>query len=1006
MSSKLFSRILFCAVRSRGQALTVQRAQIGAPSAFVAARFFSHNVRAFSSEDEAQLSEVMVSNPKDVVTFIRKSMQKSRRRSIHFRNCVTSATIILQSRLHAKAISIADASAVVECLLKECAVLRQADMAHLLVRASLRFGKFGNIVRASFVKHLHLSYRGIHGGSEVLTSIGQELCSNPEYTFLAALALLLGGDPAEIERINPLELSCSEVEILVECYALMNKYEEILRLLTLVASPRSGTTSTPRQLAFTRENIDMFFSAAVSASTSGEHIQRMIDLGIEHRVVFSDKAAALALSHRLMSVNTYDEVMREEKLLMEQLRLDGPIPIVRSVIISKYAEIVLRSSQAQNTTYLSSVVDALVEEAHHVSDESAMNSACVPVAIVKGYGALGQHQKMKELLTDFQKSAFPHSYRVFEEALRWYSFARNVKEAIYVKEMMNELGIYHTVHTYQYLFRCLDTSFPQEVEKYYREMRARGIRLDGYIIPILLRAFGETRKESQIEAIYSEAKSNALSGVPNSVSAKVVVFMLRFYQTNLERCKSLINDAEKMGLLSEETVQAEYINVLTTNHCKEELDRFLSNVSLSSPHVARALLRNAAKRKERSEFDAVLARIEEKVGLWDEQLALTVITAYSHFNDIDNVRKYVAFSKKNGLIRTSLFYAEVAAAYSRSGATAEIDACWDSVVSSPMSHTIQVYNKFLDLYLHHNNIGKVQEVLDTMIRLTPPNAATVTTVIDVLGKMGRLDEMESVLESMSTSSNAVPTLHTLHTVMTAYAKVGNVAKMEEIRSRVSRDGFVEGSQTYNLLFEGYGKAKRFERIHELLQECHLKNIEIDEAGYLLLLQIFSREKRAKDTEQIVNRLISSGLPLSNKLLAHIAAAFASVSDISEMQRYVNLLLEHPGCSTRDLEMVYSIYAKLRDTGKIQELLDNPAFGKTRNIYNTCVAAFAKAGEYMKVAYLLSEMERQHFSLEKPTSILLSSLLVKAGKTDLAQAVLNSQGTEEGFECEASDTDKK
>ena len=64
------------------------------------------------------------------------------------------------------------------------------------------------------------------------------------------------------------------------------------------------------------------------------------------------------------------------------------------------------------------------------------------------------------------------------------------------------------------------------------------------------------------------------------------------------------------------------------------------------------------------------------------------------------------------------------------------------------------------------------------------------------------------------------------------------------------------------------------------------------------------------------------------------------------------------------------------------------YPKTEYIYNVCIGSFAKSGDYAKVATLLQEMEQKKLTLQRNTSITLSSLLLKAGKVELAQAVLN------------------
>jgi hypothetical protein len=83
-----------------------------------------------------------------------------------------------------------------------------------------------------------------------------------------------------------------------------------------------------------------------------------------------------------------------------------------------------------------------------------------------------------------------------------------------------------------------------------------------------------------------------------------------------------------------------------------------------------------------------------------------------------------------------------------------------------------------------------------------------------------------------------------------------------------------------------------------------------------------------------------------------------------------------------------IYSRLRDIRRLQQLLEDPAVTKSPMMYNVAIGAFAKAGEHSKVAILLQQMETQRMRLSRSTAVTLSSLLLKAGKLQLAQAVLD------------------
>lgn len=944
-------------------------------------RFYGRdNTRSFTPEDEVKLTQVVLQSPSHVVEHVRESMKRSPRRVIHFRNCVTYVAIILQSRLHAKTISPQDSSLIMEGLLKECMVLKQSDLAHLLFRAALRFNAFGTVARPSFVKLLYQSYRGNKGGERVIKNIADEL-KGKEMHSMAAIGYCLAGDSSGIDCFPFSSATAEDVVVLIECCGLVGWYHAVYNILVRLVVEKPLASNTPER--------NTFFSVAIcSCSGSNETTQKIIELGKQHGIHFSDAAGAAAIVFALQSVDTLQQVQMTEKALEKDMHIPHSSPLISCAVVTKCVDLFLRHSYVEDPAYLSEKVDAIFTyiDGHRERTNDDTGTTMI-VTMIKGYGALHNYEKMGRVFQMYQKCPLPGVHRIYEEALRWYSYAKNVKEALAVKEAMSQEHIYHTVHTYQYLFRALDTSHPQLAEKYFKEMRGKGIRLDGHITTILIRTFSANEDWGRVESLYSESKRMALNGSDNSFSSRLVIQMLRCYQGNAERCKDIIKDAGKFGLLDDGTVQAECVHSLSTN--LEEMNNFLLQIQNKSNQTYRSLIKLATRKASREEFDRLIADIESNVKTWDERLVVAVISAYARFNDMEGVKKFVDFAHSRRLVQSPLFFADVASAFAKLGALDESDNCWQMMLSSGMPVTMPAFNKFLDLYMTQQDIKKVQEILDTIMRLIPPNPVTATSVMNMLGRMGRLQEMEAVLDSMYASSNAAPTLASLHAALSAYARVGNVEKMEGIRQRIKSDGFSESEATFNILFEGYGKAKRFARIHELVQERARAGIKMDETGYVTLLGIYSRERLNDDVEQLVKQIVSSGETLSNKLLAYIAAAYAFINNTANMEKFIKMLLDHPNCGTRDLEMVFMMYGKFRDTMRLQQLLDKCRDKVSAKMYNISVTAFAKAGEYTKVAALLDEMERRNYLLNRTTSILLSSLLVKAGKPELAQALLKS-----------------
>jgi pentatricopeptide repeat protein len=88
--------------------------------------------------------------------------------------------------------------------------------------------------------------------------------------------------------------------------------------------------------------------------------------------------------------------------------------------------------------------------------------------------------------------------------------------------------------------------------------------------------------------------------------------------------------------------------------------------------------------------------------------------------------------------------------------------------------------------------------------------------------------------------------------------------------------------------------------------------------------------------------------------------------------------------------VFLIYHRLRDHAKLDWMLTR--FGGSEFVLNVCVSAFAKLGMYNRVEAILEEMNQKGYAIHTGTAVVLSSLLLKAGRVELAQAVLKFRRT--------------
>lgn len=952
----------------------------------------SHHYRPFTAEDEAQLASVLTTKPKHVTRHIRQSMLQSRRRIGQFRNAVTYLMILLQSKLQQKAISPADATALLESIMRECVSLRQGDMAHLLFRAAIRFRKYGLQIGYPFVRSLFESYR-TDNARELMRNMAEELRNDPTLRFIAVLAYQLSGDPVRAaalwKEIPSDTLQTSDYCALIESLGTTAAYEDAMRLTKELLSQEDALARRGIQM-------DSILSSAVVSLRGGpgdKEVAALTEMAVARGARLSEAAMATLLRAELSDprrVACPADAYAVEKGLREKLRVESLGLAAETALIAKCSDMMAHSHEQgdevmlEKVKHLQAVVEAALEE-DRVDD---LADPMYILALIKGFGVLGRFEEMRGVFDRVRKAGLVKDHRLYDEMLKWYAYSYNLKEVIALKEEMTQQNIFHTAYTYHNLFRVLDRYYPKVVEKYLAEMRGKGMAIEGFMYPTLLRVFTELQDVHTVEQLYAEIKSKASHGNRSVLTSGAIIQMLKCFQANEERCQALLKDAEEFGLLANQSVQAEVIRLYAEQNRRAELDTFLSRIPCKSVSLYRALLRDAAKRRDRERFSQLLKEVSSDGLPLNERLFSTVVTGLSYFQDHEGVKEYIKRASANDSItRSPFFFAESAAANARVGDPAAAEACWEDLLAANIAITMPVYNRFLELFLTQNNMSRVQQVLDTMMERVPPNPVTATTVVDMLGKMGRLSEMEAVLAEMNMSTNATPTLVTYHQAMNAYAKCGDVAKMEDVRERLKEAGFKENHVTYNILFEGYGRAKRFERLPELQRERTQRGIPMEEFGYVVLLTYYSRARLGAEAEALVEDMVNNGVPFTSRVLSTIATAFSVMGNIPQTEHYVALLLAHPDCRLREVESVYLIYARMRDTVKLQELLDTKSLPKSEFAYNVSVAAFARAGEHNKVAFLLLQMEGLGYSLSRSTSVTLSSLLLKAGKLDLAQTVL-------------------
>ena len=929
------------------------------------------NFQPFSQRDEEELVRVLTTKPKHVARHIRQSILQSSRHIAQFRNSVTYLMILLQSKLQKKEITPENAALVIQGIMSECIATRQSDMAHLLFRAAVRFRKYGVKLSNECVRILFDSYRG-NQARELMETLANELRREKDMRAIVMTAYIFADQPeaalavkAEIPRE---ELTTEDFCAVIEGFGALGRHQEIEGIVKEAFEVQSQV------------NLPTIASSAVIATRGTPTIMNdLFQASINAGIPLSEEAIASVVRIRIFSAKTLAEVYETEKALREELGTDNFGLGAETAILARCSDLVMRQNLAADEVMLEKV-----KHLHAVVDASTDIEPRFLMSLLKGYGVMGKVEEMNKLFESLKLRTDIDS-RLYDEVLRWNSEAENIKGVIHYKDEMEQRNIRHSAATYINVFKCLDKFYPRMVEKYYNEMIGKGYAVDGRMYPVLLRVFGEIGDMAMVEQLYAEMRAKSAQGL-DVFTAHATRVLLNVFRADEARCEEIIAAATNRGLMSNDISKQALMKYYSRTGRTDEMLAVADSLSAPSGESCRIILRHYSVRNERPKFEDALAQMHAMDIPLDDETVRVLITAYSKWNDAAKVRNVLAEAAGMDGVHTAFFYCDAAAAFARVGDMEAMDNVWSDLVASKITITMSVFNRFLELYMGVNNLDKVQLILNHMLETVPPNPVTATTVVDMLGKMGRLNEMEALLDEMERSTNAAPTVVTYHQAMSAYAKVGDVAKVEGVRDRLRRANMAESAITYNILVEAHGRAKRFEHIAELIQERRSKGIPMEEFGYIGLINTYARARMIDEVNDVVASLLGSSVPLNARLLSVIAGAYSFIGDTPKVEHYVSLLLAHSTRRQRDVEAVFLMYSRMRDTKRLEEMLDR--FPRTEYVYNICIGAFARSGDYVRVASLLQEMEQKKMTLQRNTSITLSSLLLKAGKVELAHAVLN------------------
>ncbi|KAG8341767.1 polyadenylation/uridylation factor 1 [Trypanosoma vivax] len=948
----------------------------------------------FSQRDEEDLVRVVKTKPRHVLKHVRQQVWRSRKRELHFRNTVTHLMIVLQEFLRKQTIDPSNASQIMEGIMEECVKYAQHDMAHLLFRAFLRFRKYGCVITVDALRHLFESYRE-NDSSDLMLQLANEMRGDPALRPLCVAAYLFANRPDEAEALQeglPFSgLTCDDIVALIDGYDKLQKTDKIMAVLeSVVDTSVSGSRGAAELTDIFRAFFRVFHKRDDDAAFT-----KVLHAALKREVKFDSPSFAIILRQRMRHVTCTEEIIAVERELQEF----GYTPDVTgsSIIIAAYARLVHFGERGSEELMLAKVDTLLssIESRLKQGDPDMDVSAAHIRAVIRGYGAAGRPESIKSAWARMQHSSLTNDVRVYNELFKWFSLMGNVKDVIALKEEMDAAGVQADSQTYTWTLRALGKYYPRHVEKLYAEMLDRHVRPDVHLYTTLIGIFGDLGEMERVEKLTQEMMQREALGTLQLTPITFAV-LIRIYGNDLVKAELAYADAKKRAMSDHPHVQTSMLHVYV-NHAEggERVDNFLSTIPSWSTDVYNVLLNKYGKEGQRDKVEELVNRMREKEVVMNDVTFGTLITTYARWGCSDRVREMIQLLKEHGGEVSAAFYSVLASSLSRMGDVEGVTNAWDDLLSSKLFPDTEVYNQFLMLYSRQHNAGKMQAVLNSMMKHIPPNPVTATTVLDMLGKSGRVAEMEALFEDMKASTDTMPTAVTYHQVMNAYAKTGDVAKMKKLHEEYLEKGYGNNAVTYNILADGYGRARRLEQMEEVVQQRRAAEVPMDDLAYCIMIAAYGRMRLKNEVLRLHNEITqpANSHLFSKKVVWAFIDSFCRCGAPEEMEKCVEELKKGTAngeIGGNDVLSLIPYYCRLGDMGaveKLQSIARGLNVDMSYTALNAITRGYAKIGQFEKTVEVLHILRDKNWVPDASTALSLSSAFLKAGLHEQAQQVV-------------------
>ncbi|KAL3834814.1 hypothetical protein ACJIZ3_009550 [Penstemon smallii] len=269
-----------------------------------------------------------------------------------------------------------------------------------------------------------------------------------------------------------------------------------------------------------------------------------------------------------------------------------------------------------------------------------------------------------------------------------------------------------------------------------------------------------------------------------------------------------------------------------------------------------------------------------------------------------------------------------------------------------------------------------------------PRCQTYAKLLVMLGKSNQPNQASLLLETML-SDGLQPTLDVYTALVGAFAHNGHFdiafSILEDMKSvpYCKPDAF-----TYSILIKHCIKLHRFDMIKPILDEMSLSRIECTTVTYNILIDGYGKAKRFELMESSLVEMIQTGETHPDIFTFNsVIGAYGGCKRINEMEKWFDefqLMGLKPDIMT--FNILIKSYGKsglFQKMGSVVEFMRKRLYSPTIVTYNIIIETFGKAGNIEKMDEIFLKMKQEG---AKPNCITYSSLVYAYGKAGILSKV--------------------